>query len=155
MTQSNAESTGSAAQLEQYQLVRSQIEHEDNLNSQRLSWFVAAQSFLFTAYAIVVSNLSSGRLPWVAHQMQLLILLIPMIAILTCTLIYVTILAGTIAILNLKRLYHRQGSHPTQHSLPPVQGFRLTQVFGQAGPLGLPPLFVGVWLVLIWQGMPA
>src|SRR5476651_1305004 len=97
-----------------YHLVRSQIEHEDNLNSQRLSWFVASQSFLFTAYAIVVSNLSPGRLPWVEEQISLLILLIPLLAILTCVLIYATILAGSAAMRNLRADYsaHRQAEIP-------------------------------------------
>src|SRR5476651_2598852 len=86
-----------------YHLVRSQIEHEDNLNSQRLSWFVASQSFLFTAYAIVTGNLNSHALPWVARQLQLLITLIPVAALTTCALIYATILAGALAMKNLRK----------------------------------------------------
>ena len=42
----------SISRIEYYQIIRSQIEHEDNLINQRLSWFVAAQAFLFSAYAI-------------------------------------------------------------------------------------------------------
>lgn len=45
-----------------YGAVRGQIEHEDTLISQRLNWFLMSQSFLFTAYAIVVSN-SAPRAP--------------------------------------------------------------------------------------------
>ena len=48
---------GSVLPLQYYAIIRSQIEHEDNLVGQRLSWFVAAESFLFTAYAITVSNI--------------------------------------------------------------------------------------------------
>ena len=36
-----------------YKLIRGQIEHEDNLIGTRLNWFMASQSFLFSAYAIV------------------------------------------------------------------------------------------------------
>ena len=39
----------SISRIEYYQIIRSQIEHEDNLINQRLSWFVAAQAFLFSA----------------------------------------------------------------------------------------------------------
>lgn len=135
-----------------YRLIRSQIEHEDNLNSGRLSWFVASQSFLFTAYAIVISNLQPGRVPWVERQQHLLVSLIPVVSILTCLLIYATILAGTVAIVNLRKLYR---THETSviNTLPPVQGYRLTQLFGQAGPLFLPPVFIGVWLLLILRGV--
>ena len=62
--------------VEYYKLIRSQIEHEDNLNSQRLSWFVASQSFLFTAYAIVVSNIGPGHTVWVERQQHRLLVLI-------------------------------------------------------------------------------
>src|SRR3978361_1317658 len=94
-----------------YRLIRSQIEHEDNLNSQRLSWFVASQSFLFTAYAIVVGN-SPGRSPHIERQLHLLVFVIPIIALLTCALIYATIIAGAMAMINLRRMYkaHEQGN---------------------------------------------
>jgi hypothetical protein len=135
-----------------YRLIRSQIEHEDNLNSQRLSWFVASQSFLFTAYAIVLSNLSPGKLPLIERQLNGLVLVIPIVALLTCMLIFATIVAGAIAMSNLRRMYssHERSAADT---LPPVQGYRLTQLCGQAGPLGLPPVFIIVWLVLLVQGV--
>ncbi len=35
-----------------YEAARRRIEHEDNLNVNRLSWLMASQSFLFSAYAV-------------------------------------------------------------------------------------------------------
>src|SRR5262249_1886836 len=83
--------------IDEYRLVRGQIEFEDNLITQRLSWFVAAQSFLFTAYAI---TLNAGPQPASAifRQQQLLAYrLIPVVAIASGVLIYVTILGGFLA----------------------------------------------------------
>jgi hypothetical protein len=132
-----------------YRLIRSQIEHEDNLNSQRLSWFVASQSFVFTSYAIVLSNLQPGaKSPAVEQQQRLLVILIPVVALLTCALIFATIVAGAIAMVNLRKMYKAHGGSATG-GFPPVQGYRLTQLFGQAGPLGLPPVFIVVWLILV------
>lgn len=72
--------------VEYYNLFRNRIEHEDNLIVQRLSWLVASQSFLFTAYAITVNGLSSLP-PSVASllvtQERLFFRLIPAIGILT------------------------------------------------------------------------
>lgn len=136
---------------DRYRLIRAQIEHEDNLISQRLSWFVASQSFLFTAYAIVTSNLQSNKLAWVREQQHLLIVLIPTVAVLSCLLIYVTILAGVAAIANLRRC-HDSDPDLAAKCLPPVQGFRLTQLLGQAAPLLLPPIFLIVWLILLCRG---
>lgn len=39
-----------------YSNIRRQIEHEDNLVNQRLTWLLAAQAFLFTGYYSVASN---------------------------------------------------------------------------------------------------
>ena len=38
-----------------YRTIRDQIQHEDNLIVQRLSWLMAAQSFFFTGYAIIAN----------------------------------------------------------------------------------------------------
>ena len=45
-----------AQQLGRADAVRSQIEYEDNLVANRLSWLIASQSFLFTGYAIVLNR---------------------------------------------------------------------------------------------------
>jgi len=46
-----------------YRTIRDQIQHEDNLIVQRLSWLMAAQSFLFTGYAIIANATPFGN--WV------------------------------------------------------------------------------------------
>ncbi|HSU65976.1 MAG TPA: hypothetical protein VLJ39_03840 [Tepidisphaeraceae bacterium] len=135
-----------------YALIRGQIEHEDNLIGQRLSWFVASQSFFFTAYAIVMTNLRPDHLPWVFGQMRLLLLLIPLVAIVTCMLLYATIVAGFFAIRELRKLYQNYTTHEITTGLPPVQGYRRTQLMGQAAPLFLPLVFTAVWMVLLFRG---
>jgi hypothetical protein len=37
-------------------MLRDQLQHEDNLITQRLSWLMGSQAFLFTAYAIVLNG---------------------------------------------------------------------------------------------------
>jgi hypothetical protein len=138
--------------VDYYKLIRSQIEHEDNLISQRLSWFLASQSFLFTAYAIVVSNLTAGHIPWAMRQQHLLLAVIPVVSILTCVLVYATIVAAVIAIVHLRRLFNSHAASVGMTGLPPVQGYRQTQIFGQIGPLLLPLVFLAVWIGLIVQG---
>src|SRR3981081_3107848 len=88
-----------------YRLFRSRIEHEDDLIIQRLSWLVASQSFLFTAYAITTNGLSSvepksaGRF---LEQAELLFRMIPTVAIGVALLIYISILAALRAIRQLR-----------------------------------------------------
>jgi hypothetical protein len=59
--------------IQYYEIIRSQIEHEDNLINQRLSWFVAAQAFLFSAYAILLNAPSQLRLEGFARQQEMLV----------------------------------------------------------------------------------
>lgn len=145
--------TGPAVTPERYySIVRGQIEHEDNLIGQRLSWFVAAQAFLFTAYAITVSNSGPNHVPLIIERMRLLLWLIPTTSILTCVLIYVTIIAGIMAIGDLRRLYQKHADFEAVAGLPPVMGFRQTQIMGQAAPMVVPLVFFTVWVILLTRG---
>ena len=52
-----------------YRTIRDQIQHEDNLIVQRLSWLMAAQSFFFTGYAIIANASPQARSPLLANQL--------------------------------------------------------------------------------------
>ena len=138
--------------VETYRLFRGRIEHEDNLIIQRLSWLVASQSFLFTAYAITTNGLSGlePKLPnRFLEQAELLFRLIPMVAIGGALLIYISILAALRAIRQMRRMYQTQSVPP---DLPPIQTATATRLLGLSAPLLLPLLFVSVWLVLLLNG---
>jgi len=138
--------------IDSYRLYRGRIEHEDNLIIQRLSWLVASQSFLFTAYAITTNGLINldakfpGRF---AEQAGLLFRLIPTVAICVALLIYISILAALRAIRQIRRLYQ---DGPVPAELPPIQTAATTRLLGLSAPLLLPVLFVSVWLVLLLNG---
>lgn len=138
--------------LETYKLFRERIEHEDNLIVQRLSWLVASQAFLFTAYAITTNGLSAVD-PRVAsvyqEQVGLLFRLIPTVAISVALLIDVSILAALRAIRQLRRLYQVRA---TSVDMPPIQTGATTRLLGLSAPLLLPVLFVSVWLILLING---
>jgi len=137
--------------LQYYQLLRDRIEHEDNLVIQRLSWMVASQSFLFTAYAIVLNGLNSlppsPAPPPFINQQMLVFRVVPVVGILTCVLIYVSILAAVKSMARLRNMYHsRFGSE--DKDLPAVQSKAALRLLGSAAPLLLPPIFTVVWLFL-------
>jgi hypothetical protein len=137
--------------IEYYRIIRSQIEHEDNLINQRLSWFVAAQAFLFSAYAILLNAPSQVRLQRFATQQEILFFLIPVVAIGMSILIYITVIAAMLAMANLRRLLE---SHVKEEELlPPVQGYRQTLLLGQASPILMPFLFMITWIVLLIKSL--
>src|SRR4051812_10601662 len=70
-----------------YHHLRARLEHEDVLIVNRLSWLMASQSFLFTAYAIVLNG--SGL-----RQQLRLMKLVPVVAITASALIFVGIAAA-------------------------------------------------------------
>jgi hypothetical protein len=141
--------------LEYYNLVRERIEHEDNLIVQRLTWLVGSQSFLFTAYAIVSNGLmSQPPQPACLHfgeQLQLLFQLIPIVAMLTCVLIYISILAAVITTSRLRRGY-RSRFGPEEDALPPIMTAAPVHLFGLVAPLFLPLMFTVIWLILWMHG---
>jgi len=145
-----AASSEEISPLERYQLFRSRIEHEDNLIMQRLSWLMASQSFLFTAYAIVTNGLSSspatGGNVFVSH-LTVLSHIIPVVALLNSLLILISILAALKAILHLRTQYLRQ---PVLETVA-LQTPPLTRILGLSAPVLLPLLFIAVWLYLLMQ----
>jgi hypothetical protein len=136
-------------QIDYYRIIRGQLEHEDDLISGRLSWFIASQSFLFSAYAILVSSLHPiSKTPDPNDSRRVLLVLISALATATCLLIFFSILSGIAAMRHLRSLYNRTAaSHPGE--LPPVQGYRSTQMLGLAAPILLPILYMTVWLFLL------
>lgn len=135
-----------------YRIIRAQIEHEDNLIGTRLNWFVASQSFLFSAYAIVVSNLTNQKAMWVNEQQRLLFSIIPMISIFVCILIFIGCTGAIFAMRRLRRLYTARVGGGDE-GIPPVQGYAHNYLMGQASPILLPPGFIAVWLFLLIRGM--
>lgn len=137
--------------LECYQLYRSRIEHEDNLIMQRLSWLMASQSFLFTAYAIVTNGLivsATNSASAFVNHMRTLIKIIPIVALLNSLLIATSIFAALIAIKQLRCGYKKQGA--TLEILP-LQTTRAARTLGLSAPVLLPLLFLAVWFYLLMQ----
>jgi len=144
-----AQPPDSISPLERYQVFRNRIEHEDNLIMQRLSWLMASQSFLFTAYAIVTNGLSSGPIAggnvFISH-LDMLARIVPIVALLNSLLIALSIWGALKAIRELRQEYQRQGEFL---KIIPLQTSRSARRLGLSAPILLPPLFIAVWLYLL------
>jgi hypothetical protein len=143
----------SISRVQYYQMIRSQIEHEDNLINQRLSWFFAAQAFLFSAYAILLNAPPNVRLQSFATQQETLFYLIPLVAIGISILMYITVTAAMLAMANLRRLLEGHMTAKENLLLPPVQGYRQTMLLGQASPILMLFLFMTSWIVLLVKSL--
>jgi hypothetical protein len=131
-----------------YHTIRDQIQHEDNLIVQRLSWLMAAQSFLFTGYAIIANASPQARNALLAKQQDLLFNIIPGVASISDILIYCSVIAGILALHRLRRAYATHVS--PVGGFPEIQGSQLTRLLGFASPICLPLVFLIAWLI-VWS----
>jgi len=135
-----------------YQAIRSQIVHEDDLIAQRLSWLVSSQSFLFTAYAIVLNGPAVTRSALMSRQQALIYQVIPGIAMISAILIYCGIIGGAVAMNSLRKAFQAQFATHGRSAVPSVQGNIRTLLLGHIAPLTLPLIFAAVWLVIWIRG---
>ena len=142
----------SISPVDLYHAVRSQIEHEDNLVSQRLSWLLASQSFLFTAYAITLNGPVQLHYQAYESHVRLLIVSLPLVGIVSAVLIWASVLAGISAMDKLKCDFERHVGKDFPVGLPAIQTKGVALRGGQLGPVLIPLLFLGVWLVLLVHG---
>jgi hypothetical protein len=140
--------------LERYHILRDQIQHEDSLTTQRLSWLLASQAFLFTGYAIVLNGPEHAPTAFVANQRAWLLGSIPFLGFTSAALILVSIVAGVRALHHIHRLAAAVCQTAAGHrDYPPIQGTVYTRLTGLASPLLIPPIFAGVWFYLMLCGM--
>jgi hypothetical protein len=130
-----------------YRILRAQIEHEDNLITQRLSWFLASQAFLFSAFAILING--PEKSPFGGREQMTFFRFLPLIGIAIGVLIWIAILGGVLSMSRLRRL---AAARPDLAPFPPIHGPWYTRRMGLAAPLLLPPLFVAVWAILLAVG---
>ena len=138
--------------LDIYHAVREQIEHEDNLITQRLTWLVASQSFLFTAFAILVNAPVASKLPILALKQDQVFQLIPVVGFGSSLLIYLSIIAGILAMSRLRTHWAHNACSASCAALPPVQSASVSRILGTLTPAALPPGFMLIWLYLLVSG---
>ncbi len=129
-------------------VIRLQLVHEDGLMVNRLSWLVASQSFLFTAYAIVLNGSTPAQGAAIAARQAELLRVLPELGLATCALIYLGVLAGVRVIAVLRRDLRPHQSRAAGLT-PLLQGTGVTHALGLAAPLLLPPLFCAAWTALL------
>jgi hypothetical protein len=99
-----------------------QLVHEDGLLVNRLAWLVASQSFLFTAYAILLNGSPPARNAVFEARQDQLLRIIPALGIATCGLIYLGVLAGVRVTVTLRRELRNEGRTGSAGLRPPIQG---------------------------------
>ena len=130
---------------------RDQIEHEDNLIGMRVNWLVAAETFLFVAYAIVVNGRSfSNRLavrkqnPDYSVEARHLYDLVPWLGVGLVLCVAISVTAAIYANFNLQRK-----CPPVPKDFPPLASSRRTHFAGYFGAGGIPVVVLLAWLFIL------
>ena len=131
-----------------YRLIRDEIVHEDGLIGQRLGWFLASQAFLLAAMA--TANGGERRMP--AWSTNYFFPLVPVVAIVSCLLIFAGLLAG-VATLQRWRHLMKTPEYSDIHSLPRIARDTWIIRLGWAAPVSLPMIFLFAWLYVLVQGI--
>ena len=125
--------------------IRRRIEHEDNLLNQRVSWIVSSQAFLLTGYAILLNAPLQFRNDDFVRAHALLMKLIPLTSICVTVLLWFSILAGILAMRDLRACAMTLPGYEASH----IQGRGLTRAIGLAAPALVPLVFLITWLLLM------
>lgn len=125
--------------------LRRRIEHEDNLVSQRLSWLVASQAFLLTAFAISLNASPDLKPPHYANSNHLLVALLPYAGV-ACILVLWLTLAGALWSMAVLRA---QADRITQPGDFPIHSRAAIRRLGFAAPIAIPAVFLALWLAII------
>lgn len=131
-----------------YRLIRDEIVHEDGLIGQRLGWFLASQAFLLSALA--TANGAERRMP--AWSTNYFFPLVPLVAIVSCLLIFADLLAGVATLQRWRRLM-KTLEYSDIHSLPRVARDTWIIRLGWDAPVSLPVIFLLAWLYVLLQGI--
>jgi hypothetical protein len=130
---------------EKLEALRRRIEHEDNLVNQRLSWLVASQAFMLTAFAILLNAPLNSLVPAYYAANHLLVSLLPYAAIACVLVIWIT-LVGAIWSMTLLRA---KAAGITLPNDIPVQSPAVIRGLGLVAPIGIPGIFLTLWLAVI------
>ena len=125
-------------------LVRERLDRENELLSHRISWVVASQAFLLSAYGNCLVGGSGEAHNPNARRLELLLAVLPWTGILSLLALYVTVFAALVTMWRLRRVVEQ--SHAMSHSAvgdPPLRRA------GLAGPLVVPCVFLVTWVLLL------
>jgi NhaP-type Na+/H+ or K+/H+ antiporter len=130
---------------EKLHFLRQRIEHEDNLINQRLSALVGSQAFLLTAFAISLNAPKEFFSPHYEPVHRTLTHMLPVAGIASVAVLFLTMLGAIVALHGLRKLADRLATPED----PPVHSSTFVRWLGQAGVVGVPMIFLVLWIALL------
>jgi hypothetical protein len=130
-----------------WRMIRSKIQHEESWIQQRVSWHLATNAFLFSAYAfVVVSAASRGSdLP-----PSVLLVMIPLVGVLFSSLVYLGVLAATRELKHILHEWRIFGPESAEsEKLPAVHVGPSSLRLARFATTGISITAIAMWLILL------
>ena len=134
---------------ELWNMIRSKVQHEASWIQHQVSWHLATNAFLFSAYAVLIVSASS-RVDEPSLAALVLLLLIPLVGTLFSTFVYIGVIAATREIGNALREWETLGPDQEARSrLPAIQMGRSSLKLAGFSSTGISLTAIAMWLVLL------
>ena len=145
---------GDLSRAEFYQLIRGQIEHEDETVNQRVMWQIISQAFFFGAYASLLNAPPQAKDAVVDALRHLLVWGVPIAALLAGAITYSSILASLRTMAYLRRLYEnyamaKRNDDPSSKLYPDIHGPASVRGWALVSPIAMPLVFMVTWLMVL------
>jgi hypothetical protein len=130
-------------------MIRSKIQHEHSWIQQRVSWHLATNAFLFSAYSIlVVSTGSKGN--DLSPSTSVLLVLIPVVGALFSSLVYVGVLAAAGEIKHTLHEWSLLGpGAAASKKLPAIHMTASSLRLAKFASTGISITAIAMWLILL------
>jgi hypothetical protein len=137
----------SSAEL--YRIIRERIDYEENLLNQRVIWLIFSQSFLVSAYAIMLNSPPEPKSPMYGDLQSCLVWLLPSLALILSIIIYISVISALYHIAELRESFETYPKDDTIERFPAMNDTSFIRRLGGLPPILVPLLFIGAWAFLL------
>jgi uncharacterized integral membrane protein len=124
------------------------ISKEFSLVSERMTWLVISESFIFAAFTSAVANYRPEHK--MALSLLFLVWILPLVGFLFALLVYPAILAAHVAAFKLKTLREElEVKLPQELQITLISSKNKEHFLGNIPPYAIPPIIILMWVVLV------
>jgi hypothetical protein len=127
-----------ASSAELYRLIRERIDYEENLLNQRVIWLIFSQSFLVSAYAIMLNSPPEPKSPMYGDLQSCLVWLLPSLALILSIIIYISVISALYHIAELRESFDTYPKDDTIEHFPAMNDTSFIRPLGGCLLLGCP-----------------
>ena len=137
----------SSAEL--YRIIRERIDYEENLLNQRVIWLIFSQSFLVSAYVIMLNSPPEPKSPMYGELQSSLVWLLPVLSLIVSIIIYISVISALYHIAELRESFETYPKDDTIERFPAMNDTSFIRRLGGLPPILVPLLFIGAWALLL------